>query len=139
MGVDLNAATPAGLTLAHNAASNGHDGCLRVLHELGANINAASANGKTPAFDAAWHGHDGCLRVLHELGVDLNAATPDGRTPADVAVSNANSRCVSVLRRSVHLRARHISSLEWTTDTHHLFVEEDKLLVRHIVLTLALL
>jgi hypothetical protein len=29
--------------------------------------------------------------------------------------------------------------LEWSTDTHHIFVEEDKLLVKHIVLTLALM
>ena len=52
-----------------DAAFNGHAGCLRVLHELGAaaTLSAVDAKGRTSAHYAACNGHDGCLRVLHEL------------------------------------------------------------------------
>ena len=57
--------------LAVRAAANGHEGCLRVLHELGgeaaASLAAANGAGRTPAHYAASQGHEGCLRVLHEL------------------------------------------------------------------------
>ena len=57
--------------LATTAASLGHEGCLRVLHEVGgeaaASLAAADENGATPAHYAAANGNEGCLRVLHEL------------------------------------------------------------------------
>ena len=60
-------------TLAGKAASLGHEGCLRVLHELGgeaaASLAAAGAGGWTPAHCAAYQEHGGCLRVLDEGGV----------------------------------------------------------------------
>ena len=56
-------------TLAGEAASLGHESCLRVLHELGgdatASLGAAAARGATPAHYAADKGQEGCLRVLH--------------------------------------------------------------------------
>ena len=70
---------------AHLAAMNGHGGCLRVLHELGAaaSLSAESAKGHTLARLAAMNGHDSCLRVLHELGAaaSLSAESAEGGTP----------------------------------------------------------
>ena len=81
-------------TLAKTAADLGHEGCLRVLHELGgvgaASVAAADADGDTPAHYAANNGHEGWLRVLHELGgeaaASLAAAAPNGFMPAPIAV-----------------------------------------------------
>ena len=80
--------------LAEKAALRGHEGCLRVLHELGgdvaASLAAADADGDTPAHYASQEGHEGCLRVLHELGgeaaASLAAAAPNGFMPAPIAV-----------------------------------------------------
>ena len=80
--------------LAEKAALRGHEGCLRVLHELGgeaaASVAAADADGDTPAHYASQEGHEGCLRVLHELGgeaaASLAAAAPNGFMPAPIAV-----------------------------------------------------
>ena len=64
--------------LAEKAALRGHEGCLRVLHELGgeaaASLVAVAAIGSTPAHIAARQGHEGCLRVLHELGGEAAAS-----------------------------------------------------------------
>ena len=66
------------VTLAREAASLGHESCLRMLHELGgdaaASLAVADTVGDTPAHDAAGEGHEGCLRVLHELGGDAAAS-----------------------------------------------------------------
>ena len=86
-------------TLAREAASLGHESCLRVLHELGsdaaASLAAADANGGTPAHYAALQGHEGCLRVLHELGGDatasLAAADASARTPAHYAAEKGHN------------------------------------------------
>ena len=91
MAADANGSTPA-----HIAARQGHEGCLRVLHELGgdaaASLVAAAANGSTPAHVAARQGHAGCLRLLHELGgeaaASLAAADADGDTPAHYAADH---------------------------------------------------
>ena len=92
-------------TLAGEAASLGHESCLRVLHELGgdaaASLAAAAANGDTPAHLAAFGGHEGCLRVLHELGGDatasLAAADADGDTPAHAAAQQGHEGCLRML------------------------------------------
>ena len=57
-----------GMTPAFIAAQNGHEGCLRVLRELGAggSFSMSDAKGDTPAHPAAHEGHEGCLRVLHQ-------------------------------------------------------------------------
>ena len=64
--------------LATTAASIGHGGCLRVLHELGgeaaASLAAADADGVTPARLASNNGNEGCLRALHELGGEAAAS-----------------------------------------------------------------
>ena len=83
-GADADASSPA-----HLAAGNGHESCLRVLHELGAaaSLSEVNANGSTPAHLAATSGHESCLRVLHELGAaaSLSAAEEGGWTLAHLA------------------------------------------------------
>jgi len=101
----LSAADQNGWTPAHSAADNGHEGCLRALHELGgaaaASLSAAAKNGKTPAHCAASNGHEGCLRVLHELGgaaaASLSAASQNGWTPAHHAAFKGHEGCLRVL------------------------------------------
>jgi hypothetical protein len=65
---------------ADYAVYSGHEGCLRVPHELGAGASLA-LEGQckfTPAHLAATHGREGCLRVPHELGAgaSLSAERP---------------------------------------------------------------
>ena len=91
--------------LARTAAARGHEGCLRVLHELGgdaaASLAAAAARGSRPAHEAARRGQEGCLRVLHELGgeaaASLAAAAANGVTPAHEAAGNGHEGCLRVL------------------------------------------
>ena len=51
-----------------------HEGCLRVLHQLGGEVAAAGPQGHRPAHGAAEKGNEGCLRVLHELGGEAAAS-----------------------------------------------------------------
>ena len=85
--------------LAKAAAIYGHEGCLRVLHELGgeaaASVAAANEYGYTPAHSAAENGHEGCLRVLHELG---------SGAAASLAAKNCWWRNASPRRRSAGAR-----------------------------------
>ena len=89
----LSAADRTGMTPASIAAINGHEGCLRMLHELGGaaatSLSSEAQYGMTPAHCAADNGHEGCLRVLHELGGDvaasLSATDQNGATPAHIA------------------------------------------------------
>ena len=91
--------------LAEKAAALGHEGGLRVLHELGgeaaASVAAANVHGCTPAHVAAVYGQEGCLRVLHELGGNaadsLAASAADGRTPAHYAADKGHEGCLRVL------------------------------------------
>ena len=79
----------------------GHEGCLRVLHELGAggSLSVAGDNGVTPAHLVARMGHEGCLRALHELGaaVSLTVAGPSGVTPAHFAAQKGHEGCLRAL------------------------------------------
>ena len=88
-------------TPAHGAATTGHEGCLRTLHELGAgaSLSAEDANKATPAHDAAGFGHEGCLRALHELGASasLSAEDADKATPAHLAAGSGHEGCLQVL------------------------------------------
>jgi len=88
-------------TSAHLAASNGRDGCLRVLHGLGAGASLSSegANKCTPAHVSAENGHEVCLRVLHELGAGASLSSKDvkERTPAHLAAPNGLEGCLRVL------------------------------------------
>ena len=52
------------ICMVHLAASEGQEGCLRVLHELGVSLTVADSDGDTPAHSAVNHGHEECLRVL---------------------------------------------------------------------------
>jgi E3 ubiquitin-protein ligase HACE1 len=83
------------------AAQNGHDGCLRVLHELsaGATLSAENAVHDSPAHWAATNSHEGCLRVLHELGAgaSLSAEGAYKYTPAHNAAKNGREGCLRVL------------------------------------------
>ena len=97
-------------TLTITAALLGHEGCLRVLHELGGDVAVSLAaevvgkgcgEGWTPAHFAARQGHEGCLRVLHELGgeaaASLAATGANGVTPAHVAAVKGHEGCLRVL------------------------------------------
>ena len=83
-----------GRTQAYIAGHQGHEGVLRVLHELGAgaSLSQPSKNGHAPACIATLNGHTGVLRVLHELGAGASFSQPDKneRTPAFVAAQNAH-------------------------------------------------
>ena len=101
----MAAADAGGWTPAHSAATYGHEGCLRVLHELGgevaASLVAVDARGDTPSHLAAHRGHEGCLRVLHELGgevaASLAAVAANGWTPAHFAANAGREGCLRVL------------------------------------------
>ena len=90
-----------GRTPAHGAAQNGHERCLRALHELGAadTLAAADNHGYTPAHVAVQNGHERCLRALHELGAadTLAAANNHGYTPAHGAAQKGHERCLRAL------------------------------------------
>ena len=95
----------------------GHEGCLRVLHELNGDLLLRhsvladedqywlktnideSFHGEMLANAAAENGREGCLRVLHELGGDAAAslaAAPDGTTPAHLAAMCGHEGCLCV-------------------------------------------
>jgi E3 ubiquitin-protein ligase HACE1 len=89
------------------AAQNGHEGCLRVLHELGAgaSLSAQDAEKYTPAHWAAQNGHEGCLRVLHELGAGASLSAEDAEkyTPAHCAAENGHEGCLRALHECLSL------------------------------------
>jgi len=111
--------------LARAAASLGHEGCLRVLYELGgyavASLAAADADGDTPAHQAAEKGHEGCLRVLHELGgkaaASLAAADADGDTPAHYAADKGHEGCLRVLHELGGEAAASLAAADTNGDT----------------------
>jgi ankyrin repeat protein len=101
---NLLAADHIGNTAAHLAAKFGHEGCLRVIAQLGVSDDALAAaagtpelhmlqmrrewglralsgpnsNGLTPAHRAALNNHAGCLRLLAELKVYLSPGNLHG-------------------------------------------------------------
>ena len=96
---------------AHVAASMGHAGFLRVLHELGgaAALCHQDSTGWWPAHAAAKgakvrdaaspRGHPSCLRVLRELGgLDaIRFGDNIGETPAHIAAEIGDAECLRVL------------------------------------------
>ena len=92
---------PKGETPAHDAAGNGHKGCLHVLQELGAGacLSAEDANKLTPAHYAATNGHERCLRALYELGAGTSLSAEDAskRTPAHCAAGSGHESCLRAL------------------------------------------
>jgi ankyrin repeat protein len=101
---NLLAADHIGNTAAHLAAKFGHEGCLRVIAQLGVfddalaaaagtpelhtlqmrrewglrALSAPNSNGLTPAHRAALNNHAGCLRLLAELKVNLSPGNLHG-------------------------------------------------------------
>ncbi|KAL4241238.1 Peroxisome assembly protein 12 [Abortiporus biennis] len=49
-----------------HAARYGHDGCLKVLLEVGARIDRSDELGNSAAYYAAWYGHLSCVSLLME-------------------------------------------------------------------------
>lgn len=63
-GADPSMPTNAGITPAHQAASEGHVKCLKELIKCGAKIDAVDGNGHTPLSIARVWGHRECARIL---------------------------------------------------------------------------
>ena len=87
-----------GRTVAHIAASLGHEHCLRMSYTMGVDVHQPDAFGSTPAHTAACNGHDACLRFLYGVGVPMTAVDGRGETPMDLASARGHESCVSFLR-----------------------------------------
>jgi ankyrin repeat protein len=80
--VDANAATAAGWSAAHAAASKGCAKCLALLHQAGADLHAHSVDG-SPEEMAARGGHADCVELL--LGLGRRRVESGGAGPAAAA------------------------------------------------------
>ena len=89
-----------GFAPTHFAARKGHEGCLQVLHDIGAGarFSATSITSHTPAHVAAEQCREGCLRVLHEcLQVQIEPAV-------DVWLESLNFFSATLLSSTAHER-----------------------------------
>jgi hypothetical protein len=95
-GADVNFADVGGATALHKAAANGHDACLKVLHEFGAHFTK-NGQGNTPAHWAAQNGKSGALKYLVEnFQVDVLAKNDLGRSILTEAFESKDTESISV-------------------------------------------
>jgi len=79
------------------AASGGHESCVRELLAAGVNPNVGDDYGNTPLHRAAYNGHEACVRVLIAAGADPNVGDDYGNTPLLEATWNGHEACVAFL------------------------------------------
>ena len=94
---NINARDAVNRTALYIAATNGHEGVVRLLLERGAQREAANKNGATPLFIAAQRGHEGVVRLLLEGGAQREAANKDGATPLYIAAQQGHEGVVRLL------------------------------------------
>ena len=81
------------------AASKGHDACVRTLVAAGANVNANDIAdlGQTPLKLAAHGGHNDCVRMLIDAGANVNVSDIFLITPLILAVREGHGACTQIL------------------------------------------
>ena len=89
-----NFAPPLGI-----AASEGHEGIVKLLIAKGADLNAVGPNGETPLTLAAMNGHKEIAEMLIAEGIDVNAMDNDGDTALHLAALNGHEKIADLLRK----------------------------------------
>ncbi|KAL1496537.1 hypothetical protein AB1Y20_014143 [Prymnesium parvum] len=79
------------------AASNGHEGAVRLLLEKNADIAATNNAGLSPLHWAASKGHEVIVRLLLENNADIAASTNVGFSPLHWAAMNGHDGTVRLL------------------------------------------
>ena len=83
----------------HEAAREGHNGCLHVLleHKSGDLLNSqAYSTGETPIFLASRNGHVDCVKTLLEFGADVNIMNDEEVNLLVAAVKGGSLECFEV-------------------------------------------
>lgn len=97
-GADINAKDPrTGLTLLHEAASEGNVARLQTLHEVGADMNMQNNQGATALHMASRVGHIKAAQKLVDLGVKTDIKNNQGLTAHAVAHANSNKPITAIL------------------------------------------
>ncbi|XP_028857173.1 cyclin-dependent kinase 4 inhibitor C [Denticeps clupeoides] len=97
-GADADVRDPvAGLTVAHDAARDGHADTLRVLVGHKADVNVADVHGNLPLHLAAQEGHARAVRVLLGPTAAPGARNKRGHTPRDLAEMNGRDEVLRVM------------------------------------------
>ncbi|OKP10300.1 hypothetical protein PENSUB_4276 [Penicillium subrubescens] len=95
-GTDLHVTDRYGQPLLHQAASNGHDGGIRLLLGHGVDINSTDPGGHTALHFAAFYGHKSTTKLLSSTpGIDIAACDGQGAT-ALCAAARGNHRSVAL-------------------------------------------
>jgi ankyrin repeat protein len=97
-GADINAKDPrTGLTLLHEAASEGNISRVQALHEVGADMNVQNNQGATALHMASRVGHIKAAQKLVDLGVKTDVKNQQGLTAHAVAHANGNKPIAAIL------------------------------------------
>ena len=88
------------MTAAYQAANNGSDGALRLLHGRRADLNAPTTDGEIggrPVHIAAQKGHTGTIQLLANLRADINLRRSDGGIALHDAARNGRVETTTLL------------------------------------------
>lgn len=94
-GIDVNAANPLGVSLAHRACQ-GSEKVLATLIAAGADPTCRASNGDTLCHFAAWNYNVAVMAMLIPV-CDVNVADNDGCTPFIVAADCENFHVLELL------------------------------------------
>jgi len=107
-GVDVDEATPEGVTPLFVASAKGHEDIVKRLIDKGADVNAVTTKafkyeermiyeGRTPLMEALRSKHTDIAELLIQHGADVNAADVNGATPLFIAAALNEGGIVTIL------------------------------------------
>jgi ankyrin repeat protein len=79
------------------AAMNGHEDCIRRLHEWKAKLEPKQKSGRTALIMASLNGHDLCVKRLIEFRAHVNVYDESGWSPAILATLGGKINCLKIL------------------------------------------
>lgn len=97
----LDARTSQGRTALHYAATEGQNGCIRILLDAGADVHALDNAGQTALHLVATHGHGTCVKILLDAGADPTLT--DGHGFSAIALAERGGRVGSVRLMRLHV------------------------------------
>ncbi|MBC2717207.1 MAG: hypothetical protein HF978_18025 [Desulfobacteraceae bacterium] len=108
LGVDVNAATPEGVTPLFIASAKGHEDIVKRLIDKGADVNAVTKlsfeyedqtiyEGRTSLMAALRNKHTDIAKLLIQQGADVNAVDVNGVTPLFIAAALNDEGIVKIL------------------------------------------
>ena len=93
----LSCLSPAGSSLAYEAARRGHVDCLRAILAQGGDPDISNANSLTPLVGAIEGGSLECVKILLEAGADVHHKIESGDTAMFMAAYHGMAETISLL------------------------------------------